>query len=99
MTKLTFKPIHPGEILEEEFLKPMGISQSKLARDLQVPQRRINEIVREKRSISTDSAIRLARYFGTSSEFWINLQTTYDLRLLERENERLYSNIPHANAA
>ena len=74
-------PIHPGEILQEEFLAPMGISQYRLAKDTSVPPRRINEIVRGQRSISADTALRLARYFGTSERFWTNLQTRYDLEL------------------
>ncbi len=79
-------PIHPGEILLEEFLKPMGISQYRLAKDTNVPPRRINEIVHGKRSISADTALRLARYFGTTERFWLNLQTRYDL---EVEKDRL----------
>ena len=79
-------PIHPGEILQEEFLKPMGISQYKLAQDIGVPAMRVNRIVREVRGISADTALRLARYFGTSERFWLNLQTRYDL---EVERERL----------
>ena len=74
-------PIHPGEILLEEFLEPMGISQYRLAKDISVPPRRINEIVNGKRGISADTALRLARYFGTSAEFWMNLQTHYLLEL------------------
>jgi addiction module HigA family antidote len=72
-------PTHPGEILREEFLKPRGLSQNALARALNVPPRRINEIVLEKRGISADTALRLARYFGTSAEMWAGLQTDYDL--------------------
>ena len=79
-------PIHPGEILLEEFLKPMNISQYKLAKDINVPPRRINEIVHGLRAISPDTALRLSRYFGTSERFWINLQTRYDL---EVEKDRL----------
>jgi antitoxin HigA-1 len=79
-------PIHPGEILLEEFLEPMGLSQYRLAQDTSVPPRRINEIVHGKRSITADTALRLARYFGTSDLFWLNLQTRYDL---ERERDRL----------
>ena len=79
-------PIHPGEILHAEFLEPLGISQCRLAKDTSVPPRRINEIVRGQRSISTDTALRLARYFGTSERFWLNLQTRYDL---EMEKDRL----------
>jgi antitoxin HigA-1 len=79
-------PIHPGEILLEEFLKPMGISQYRLAKDINVHPRRINEIVHGKRSISADTALRLSRYFGLSERFWLNLQARYDL---EVEKDRL----------
>jgi len=72
-------PIHPGEILGEEFLIPMAISQSRLARDINVPPRRINEICLGKRSITPDTALRLARFFGMSAEFWMTLQQRYDL--------------------
>lgn len=78
--------IHPGEILLEEFLNPLGISQYQLAKDISVPPRRINEIVHGQRSITADTALRLARYFGTSERFWLNLQSRYDL---EVEKERL----------
>ena len=74
-----FPSIHPGEILLEEFLKPLGISQNTLSRDLDVPLQRINQIVLGKRSISVDTALRLARYFGTTPELWLNLQSRYDL--------------------
>ncbi len=76
-------PIHPGEILIEEFLKPMGISQYRLAKDISVPPRRINEIVHGKRSVSADTALRLGRFFGTSPQFWLNLQTRFDLEVTE----------------
>jgi addiction module HigA family antidote len=79
MNKEKLNPVHPGEILMEEFLKPMEISQNKLARAIGVPPRRINEIVLEKRSISADTALRLAQYFGTSAKFWMGLQSDYDL--------------------
>jgi addiction module HigA family antidote len=79
-------PIHPGEILMEEFLKPMNISQYKLAKDISVPPRRINEIVHGVRAITPDTALRLSRYFGLSERFWINMQTRYDL---EVEKDRL----------
>ena len=79
-------PIHPGEILMEEFLKPLGISQYKLAKDINVPAPRINEIVHGKRSISADTALRLSRYFNLSERFWLNLQARYDL---EVEKDRL----------
>lgn len=74
-------PIHPGEILLEEFLDPLGISQYKLAKDISVPPRRINEIVQGKRAISADTALRLSRYFGLSERFWLNLQSRYDLEV------------------
>jgi addiction module HigA family antidote len=76
-------PIHPGEILLEEFLKPMGISQYRLAKDISVPPRRINEIVHGKRSISADTALRLGRFFGISPQFWLNLQNRFDLEVTE----------------
>lgn len=74
-------PIHPGEILLEDFLEPMGISQYKLSKDISVPPRRINEIVQGKRSVSADTALRLSRYFGLSERFWLNLQSRYDLEV------------------
>ena len=86
MNKKKFAPVHPGEILLEEFLKPMGISQYKLAKDISVPPRRINEVVRGKRSISADTALRLSRYFGLSERFWLNLQACYDIEI---ERDRL----------
>ena len=76
-------PIHPGEILREEFLEPMGISQYRLAKDISVPPRRINEIVHGKRSVTADTALRLGRFFSMSPQFWINLQTRYDLEMTE----------------
>jgi addiction module HigA family antidote len=76
-----FAPVHPGEILLEEFLKPMGLSQYALAKDINVPVRRINEIVHGDRSISADTALRLSRFFGMSENFWINLQARYDLEI------------------
>jgi addiction module HigA family antidote len=82
--KLT--PIHPGEILMEEFLKPMNISQYKLVKDISVPPRRINEIVHGQRAITPDTALRLSRYFGLSERFWTNLQSRYDLEI---EKDRL----------
>ena len=83
-------PIHPGEILLEEFLKPMGISQYRLAKSTSVPARRINEIVHGKRSITADTALRLSKFFGMSDRFWMNLQTRYDLEL---EKDRLGSRL------
>lgn len=73
------KPIHPGEVLLAEFLEPMGVSQYRLAKDTSVPPRRINEIVHGRRAITSDTALRLSRYFGTSAQFWMNLQSRYDL--------------------
>jgi len=86
MDREKLPPIHPGEILLEEFLKPMGISQYRLAKDISVPPRRINEIVHGKRAITPDTALRLSRYFGLSERFWVNLQARYDL---EVEKDRL----------
>ncbi len=86
MTKNKLPPIHPGEILLEEFLEPMGISQYRIAKDIGVPPRRINEIVHGKRGVSPDTALRLSRYFGMSERFWMNLQSRYDL---EVEKDRL----------
>src|SRR5436190_23959625 len=79
-------PVHPGEILLEDFLKPLGLSQYRLAKGLSVPARRINEIVLGKRAITADTALRLARFFRTSDRFWLNLQTAYDL---DTERDRL----------
>ncbi len=90
MSKQKLPPIHPGEILMEEFLKPMGISQYKLAKDISVPARRVNEIVHGKRSITPDTALRLSRFFGLSERFWINLQARYDL---EMEKDRLMNRL------
>lgn len=78
------EPIHPGEILMEDFIEGLGITQNKLAVSIGVPPRRINEIVHGKRGVTADTAIRLARYFGTSEEFWMNLQSNYELRLESR---------------
>ena len=93
-------PIHPGEILMEEFLKPIGVSQYRLAKDISVPPRRINEIVHGRRSVTADTALRFGRFFGMSPQFWLNLQTRYDLEVtedslgnrLEKEVHRLESN-------
>ena len=90
MPVTTMPPIHPGEILLEEFLEPLGLSQYRLAKDISVPPRRINEIVHGKRAISADTALRLSRYFGTTDRFWLNLQTRYDLEVeKDRLGERL----------
>ena len=79
MTEEKLKPVHPGEVLMEEFLKPMDLSQNRAALDIGVPAQRINDIVRGKRRITADTALRLARYFGTSPQFWLGLQMDYDL--------------------
>ncbi len=84
------EPVHPGEILAEEFIKPLKLSQYRLAKDINVPARRINEIVQGKRSITADTALRLSRYFGLSERFWLNLQSRYDL---EKEKDRLKGRI------
>lgn len=86
MTPKGMEPIHPGEILLEEYLKPLGISQYRLAKNISVPPRRINEIVHGKRAITADTALRLARFFGSSERIWLNLQVRYDL---EVERDRL----------
>ncbi len=99
MTRKPLPPIHPGEILQEEFLTLMAISQSQLARDVGVPPHRINEIVMGKRSITPDTALRFSVYFGTSAEFWMNLQTVYDLRTLNTTQRDRYAKLPHARAA
>ena len=80
MPRNSMRPIHPGEILREEFLVPLGLSAHALAQALRVPATRVNEIVNERRAISADTAMRLGRYFGTTAEFWLNLQTAFDLR-------------------
>jgi addiction module HigA family antidote len=100
MTKDKLEPIHPGEVLLEEFLKPMGLSQNKVALDIGVHPRRINEIVLKKRRVTANTALRLARYFGTSPQFWLGLQNDYDLDIaadslgerLEKE-VRVYSSV------
>ena len=78
------RPIHPGEILKEEFLEPLGMSANALAIALHVPAPRINDVVRQKRAVSVDTALRLARYFNTTAQFWLNLQTSYDLKTAEK---------------
>ncbi|MGD0660970.1 MAG: HigA family addiction module antitoxin [Syntrophorhabdales bacterium] len=90
MAAKIMEPVHPGEILAEEFLKPLKVSQYRLAKDINVPARRINEIVQGKRSITADTALRLSRYFGLSERFWLNLQSRYDL---EKEKDRLKGRI------
>ena len=98
MSKRDFAPIHPGEVLLEEFLNPMGISQYRLAKDISVPQRRIGEIVQGKRAITADTALRLGRFFGMEAQFWLNLQARYDLlRAEDQLANRLNKEVrPHA---
>src|SRR5688500_12090368 len=89
-------PVHPGEVLLEEFIRPLGLSQYRLAKDMNVPARRINEIVKRERSITADTALRLARFFGTSEMFWLNLQARYDLDVeKDRLGERLVREVGH----
>ena len=102
MPKKKLHPVHPGEVLLEEFLKPLELSQNRLALAIGVHPRRINEIVLEKRRITADTALRLSRFFGTSPQFWLGLQTDYDLDLAEEElGSRLkkevkqYSDVSH----
>lgn len=88
MFKNGMRPVHPGEILREEFMKPAGLTPSALARALKVPVPRINDVVRMRRGISADTALRLARYFGGDAHSWLNLQTAYDLRIAEIANAK-----------
>ncbi len=83
MAKNNMRPIHPGEILREEFLAPLGMSSNALSIHLRVPAPRINDVVREKRGVTTDTALRLARYFNTTAQYWLNLQSSYDLKQTE----------------
>ena len=100
MSRKRIPPIHPGEILLEEFLKPMDLSQNSLAMDIHVPARRINEIVLGKRRITADTALRLARYFDMSPQFWLGLQMDYDLDVMsDKMGSRLEREVrPHAHA-
>lgn len=93
------EPIHPGEILMEDFIEGFGITQNKLAVSIGIPPRRINEIVHGKRGITADTAIRLARYFGTSEEFWMNLQSNYELRMERRALRDTVASITPLRAA
>jgi len=88
MFKNGMRPIHPGEVLREDFLKPLGMSANALSKALRVAAPRINDVVRERRGISADTAIRLARYFGGDARSWLNLQTAYDLRVAEISNAK-----------
>jgi addiction module HigA family antidote len=83
MTINKMRPIHPGEVLREDYLAELGMSSNALSIHLRVPASRINDIVRERRAVTTETALRLARYFGTTAQFWMNMQTAYDLRLSE----------------
>jgi antitoxin HigA-1 len=91
--------IHPGEILRLEFLEPLNITPYRLSKDIGVAQTRIGEILSERRSITADTALRLSHYFGNSAQFWMNLQTQYDLRQAQEENKEIYSHIPLAQLA
>ena len=93
------KPVHPGEILAEEFLEPMALSQYRLAKDIGVPARRINEIVLGKRGITADTALRLARYFGTTPDVWLNLQVRYELDKARLSIGKLIERLPRFVAA
>lgn len=98
--KNNMRPIHPGEILREEFLVPLGMSAHVLALELKVPAPRINDIVRERRAVTPDTALRLARYFDTTPEFWLNLQTAYDLKIAQKEvGVRINKEVPTRLAA
>lgn len=88
MFKNGMRPVHPGEILREDYLKELGMSANALAKALNVPAPRVNDIVRERRGVTADTALRLARYFGSSPQFWLNLQAAYDLRVAEIENAK-----------
>ena len=91
--------IHPGEILRLEFLEPLDITPYRLSKDIGVAQTRIGEILSEKRSITADTALRLSKHFGNSAQFWMNLQTQYDLRQAQAENKEIYEHIPVAHLA
>ncbi len=93
MTKNGMRPIHPGEVLREDFLEPLDMSANALANKLGVTPARINEIIREKRGVTADTALRLAKYFGGSAQFWLNLQSTYELRLVESDNVQFLDDI------
>lgn len=100
MAKKRLAPIHPGEVLLADFLEPLGLSQYRLAKNLKVPARRINEIVHGARAVSADTALRLARFFGTSDRFWLNLQAAYDLDVeRDRLGDRLERDVPVFAAA
>ncbi len=93
MIKNGMRPIHPGEVLREDFLEPLDMSANALAIKLGVTPARINEIIREKRGVTADTALRLAKYFGGSAQFWLNLQSTYELRLVETDDLQFLNDI------
>ena len=93
------RPVHPGEVLREDFLKPFGMSVNALAKELHVPTPRINDVVREKRGITADTALRLARYFGGNAQSWLNLQAMYELRVTEIESSKKINREVKARAA
>jgi antitoxin HigA-1 len=99
MRKKIMPPIHPGETLREDFLKPLGLTANRLAIELQVPVTRVNDIVRCKRAITADTALRLARYFGTTPQFWMNLQVNYELQLAEDTRGREIADRVHPRNA
>jgi antitoxin HigA-1 len=99
MIKNGMRPIHPGEILREEYLLPLGLSVNALARQLRVPPTRLHEIVNERRSVTADTALRLARYFGGDPQSWLNLQTAYDLRIVENERGEIIAHEVEPRAA
>ncbi|MDD2932286.1 MAG: HigA family addiction module antitoxin [Methylotenera sp.] len=92
MIKNNMRPIHPGEILREEYLEPLGMTPNALSIQLRVPSPRINDVVREKRGITSDTALRLARYFNTTAQYWLNLQTSYELKRTELEVGNIIEN-------
>ena len=99
MFKNGMRPVHPGEVLREDYLKPLGLSANALSKALCVPAPRVNDIVRERRGVTADTAMRLARYFGGDARSWLNLQTAYDLRLAEQQNaKRIASEVSPAAA-
>src|SRR5947209_4126917 len=93
MNQSSFAPVHPGEVLLEEFLRPLGVTQYRLAKETDVPPRRINEIVLGQRSVTADTALRLAKFFGTSEMFWLNLQARYDLELQKHKIGAVLSSV------
>ena len=93
------RPIHPGEIIKEEYLEPLDMSVNALAMALRVPTPRINDVVRQKRAVTVDTALRLARYFNTTPEFWLNLQTSYDLKVAKESADKIIQDVSPLQAA